>query len=118
MSSRRRAGGPRPIRRIGTGIGVEVALALALVLALGLGLGLPVAIADSARAEDADDEPAPQVSLKSLRDGAMILDAELTMPGSPQAVWDVVTDYDRLASFMPHFKSSHVLSRNGRTVVV
>ncbi|MES2322189.1 MAG: SRPBCC family protein [Pseudomonadota bacterium] len=36
----------------------------------------------------------------------------------PAAVWKVLTDYDRMAEFVPDMKATRVLSRNGNKAVV
>jgi ribosome-associated toxin RatA of RatAB toxin-antitoxin module len=37
---------------------------------------------------------------------------------SPAAVWKILTDYDRMAEFVPDLKTTKVLSRSGNKVVV
>lgn len=37
--------------------------------------------------------------------------AQVTIPASPQRIWVVLTDYDHLADFIPSLKSSRVLKR-------
>ena len=43
--------------------------------------------------------------------GRLEIESSVSVACSPQAAWDVITDYDRLGSFMPSFESRRV----GRT---
>ncbi len=44
--------------------------------------------------------------------------AEAEIDADPIAAWDVLTDYDRLAKFIPGMQESKVVSRTGSTVIV
>ncbi len=44
--------------------------------------------------------------------------AEAEIDADPIAAWDVLTDYDRLAKFIPGMQESKIVSRTGSTVIV
>lgn len=62
---------------------------------------------------------AQQVSVAtSARDGVVTVKASAEMQVDPRMVWDVISDYDHLAEFIPDMKSSRVVQRDGDTVIV
>lgn len=70
-----------------------------------------------ARTQDA--EPSSPVEVQVTREGdAFVVNASMKTPVSPREAWAVLTDFGRMAGFVPHVKKSTVLSRNGRTVRV
>ncbi|MEW6689551.1 MAG: SRPBCC family protein [Pseudomonadota bacterium] len=78
--------------------------ALALSAALGLAAGAAAAA---------------EVSVETLRRGAaleVVCRARLAAP--PEIVWDTLTDYDRLAEFIPGMRRSRVLERRGASAIV
>jgi ribosome-associated toxin RatA of RatAB toxin-antitoxin module len=79
----------------------------------------------------APEEPTPQELAESLRDGRVAV-TDVVHPdtavryGRATAIVDapstlvtrIVTDYARYAEFLPHFKTSRVLSRRGESAIV
>jgi carbon monoxide dehydrogenase subunit G len=62
---------------------------------------------------------APALSLETYRQGdAIAVFAEVEMDVDPKIAWDVLSDYDHLAQFVPDMSVSRVLSRAGNTVIV
>lgn len=62
-------------------------------------------------------EPVPDVAVQivgnEVRTGV-----SLFVPAPRERVWDVLTDFERMAEFLPDVTASRVLSRNGETVRV
>ena len=46
------------------------------------------------------------------------LDAKVEAPHAPNDVWQLLTDYEHLSSYMPNINSSRIVSRTGPTVQV
>lgn len=83
-------------------------------LSLGRGLGLVAALAACAAAHGAED-----VSVETHRVGeAVEVRASATLRVRREVVWATLTDYDRLAGFIPGFHESRVLERRGETAIV
>jgi carbon monoxide dehydrogenase subunit G len=62
---------------------------------------------------------AQALSLETYRQGeAVTVYAEVELDVDPGVAWDVLSDYDHLAQFVPDMSLSRVLSRTGNTVVV
>lgn len=62
-----------------------------------------------------DDAPAVEVQRHA---GAVLVDASMFVPVSPQQAWEVLTDYDHMSAFFPNLHSSRVIGReNGRITV-
>ena len=62
---------------------------------------------------------AQQLSIESsARNGVVTVKASAEMQVDPRTVWDVISDYDHLAEFIPDMKSSRVVQRDGDTVMV
>jgi ribosome-associated toxin RatA of RatAB toxin-antitoxin module len=80
------------------------ALSLALLLALPLG-------AADARADDISVEA-------QRREGALEVVCRALIEAPADLVWQTLTDYNRLAEFIPGMTRSRVLSRNGAVAVV
>ncbi|MEB5965301.1 SRPBCC family protein [Comamonas testosteroni] len=51
-------------------------------------------------------------------DEAVLVNATATMQVRPATAWNVISDYDHLAEFVPGMHSSRVLRRNGNQVLV
>lgn len=51
-------------------------------------------------------------------DGEYVIDGWLTVPVSPAVAMAVLTDYDRMASFLPDMAESRILSRDGDRLLV
>lgn len=66
-----------------------------------------------ALAADADGDLSVNVRKSA---GAVIVDARMAVPASQQQVWDVLTDYDRMAQFFPNLVSSRIAQRSGDTM--
>jgi ribosome-associated toxin RatA of RatAB toxin-antitoxin module len=62
---------------------------------------------------------AQQLSIESSAQGGVVtVRASAEMHVDPRTVWDVISDYDHLAEFIPDMKSSRVVQRDGDTVIV
>lgn len=62
---------------------------------------------------------AQQLSIESAAQGGVVtVRASAEMQVDPRMVWDVISDYDHLAEFIPDMKSSRVVQRDGDTVIV
>jgi ribosome-associated toxin RatA of RatAB toxin-antitoxin module len=62
-------------------------------------------------------EPIEQV-IERLPGSTRRLAAQLALPLGPQAVWDVLTDYERLPDFIPNLERSSLVERRGDVVVL
>jgi hypothetical protein len=51
-------------------------------------------------------------------DGVLLVEASAEIEGGIFQAWQVLTDYGRLAEFVPDVQSSRVISRNGNQVLV
>ena len=61
----------------------------------------------------------PMVSVRSeLRDGSVYVEAEATIAATFETIWEALTDYDRLSTFIPGMKSSRLLRYEGSTAFV
>jgi ribosome-associated toxin RatA of RatAB toxin-antitoxin module len=59
------------------------------------------------------------ITVEARREGdAVIVEARALLHADLEIAWDVLTDYDRYAEFIPDLKSSRVLARSGGTVIV
>jgi ribosome-associated toxin RatA of RatAB toxin-antitoxin module len=79
-------------------------------LSLALLLTLPLAAAD-ARAEEVSVEA-------QRREGALEVVCRALIEASAELVWQTLTDYNRLAEFIPGMTKSRVLSRSGPVAVI
>ena len=62
---------------------------------------------------------AQEISIHTARDGDFVMvSASAVMQVDLRIAWEVVSDYDHLAQFIPDMKSSRVVSRNGNSVRV
>ena len=62
---------------------------------------------------------AQEVSIETTRQGDyIVIDASVDLQTDVRIVWQVLTDYDRLAQFIPDLKSSRVVERNAEGAVV
>jgi len=52
------------------------------------------------------------------RSDLVTVSASAEMHVDPRTVWDVISDYDHLAEFIPNMRSSRVVQRNGDRVLV
>jgi carbon monoxide dehydrogenase subunit G len=53
------------------------------------------------------------------RDGATFtVEAEFSVAASPEEVWDVITDFDRMAQILMSVDASKIVSRNGNVIQV
>ena len=58
-------------------------------------------------------------SVRAWRDeDAVIVQAEAQLDASLETAWQVLTDYEHYAEFIPDLKSSRVLARSGNTAIV
>jgi carbon monoxide dehydrogenase subunit G len=65
--------------------------------------------------KDAGAAPAAEEwEIKVLREGGeLIVDATLYAPVTPREAWAVLTDFERMAQWVPNLQSSQVLSKPG-----
>lgn len=62
---------------------------------------------------------AQEISVHTHRDGdALVVEAEVDLTASRAQAWDVLTDYGRLAEFVPDLISSRVVERQGARVII
>jgi carbon monoxide dehydrogenase subunit G len=62
---------------------------------------------------------AQQVSIETSSQGDLItVTASAEMQVDPLTVWNVISDYDHLAEFIPDMHSSHVIQRDGDKLLV
>jgi len=62
--------------------------------------------------------PAEEWDIKAVRwEGEVIVDAIMYAPVAPREAWAVLTDFERMAEFVPNLQSSHVLSKPGEHLV-
>lgn len=78
----------------------------ALVLMLSVAPGVSPAIAQQAKVEARGEGESIHVT------------ASAEIEADPRTVWNVITDYDHLAEFIPYVRSSRVVLRDGDRVVV
>jgi len=62
-------------------------------------------------------EPIEQ-EIERLPSATRRLAAQLRLPLAEAAVWEVLTDYESLPSFIPNLMSSRLLNREGTTVLL
>jgi ribosome-associated toxin RatA of RatAB toxin-antitoxin module len=59
------------------------------------------------------------ITVETRREGdAVIVEARALINAELEIAWDVLTDYDRYAEFIPDLKSSRVVARSGGNVIV
>lgn len=68
-------------------------------------------VAARAAAPDAGE---PEVSLKE-EDGKYRVIATIHVPVAPGKAWEVLTDFDHMAEFIPYLQASHITQKKGRT---
>ncbi|HEY2818874.1 MAG TPA: SRPBCC family protein [Casimicrobiaceae bacterium] len=84
-----------------------VAFLIAMSGALALGP------ANAALAPDTD------IDVRASKDGEIVVvDVELSVTATPDEVWNVLTDYDHMASFVANLESSSIIARTGNTLDV
>src|SRR5882672_481739 len=67
-------------------------------------------------ANGASSEP---INVEARREGdAVIVEANALLHADLAIAWDVLTDYDRYAEFIPDLRSSRIVARSGGTVIV
>ncbi len=82
-----------------------------------LSLALAPALAGTASAQAPSD--GPEIAIDTERDGDYVtVAATADMAVEPRIAWEVLSDYDHLADFIPDMKSSRVVSRSGNSVRV
>jgi uncharacterized protein YndB with AHSA1/START domain len=87
------------------------------IMVLAFSVGAPYALAQTPSPGDGQDPSDIAVHLK--KDGEkFVIDVEMPVQASPQAVWDVLTDYDHMARFMGNVQSSRITDRQGNSVTV
>jgi|APIni6443716594_1056825.scaffolds.fasta_scaffold171424_2 carbon monoxide dehydrogenase subunit G len=105
---------PRCRRAPGQPTRASAPLAALALVALGVAAGCAAALlAAPARAQPAQ----PAVRIAVTRDGAnYYIDASLRTAAPPQVAWDVLTDFDRMATFAPNVETSRATARSGNRV--
>jgi hypothetical protein len=87
---------------------------------LSLLRSLPLAICfvvSSAVAQSAT--PSDEIEVDVRKDGDLVrVDIELTVESTRKEAWDVLTDYNSMASFVPSVESSVILKREGNELEV
>ena len=59
------------------------------------------------------------INVEARREGdAVIVEAYASLHADLEIAWDVLTDYDRYAEFIPDLKSSRIVARSSGTVIV
>jgi uncharacterized protein YndB with AHSA1/START domain len=48
----------------------------------------------------------------------VVIDVSMTVPASPQETWNVLTDYDHMAQFVPNLQASSIVARTDRALQV
>lgn len=61
---------------------------------------------------------APRVDIRTAPGGAFRLTGSFSVKASTAAAWGVITDYGRIAGFVPSVRESRVLRRRGRRVLI
>ncbi len=86
-------------------------LAGSLLFVLVATVSSPIAAADSPKPTD--------IAVAVHREGeAIVVDVNLVVQASPQEAWDVLTDYDHMARFVPSLTMSRIVGRSdGRLLV-
>lgn len=94
-------------------------------LALACGLACVLAATDVAAATPAVTSSAPpplELTVERVpgADGSMLyqIASSGTVAASPAAVWRVLTDYNRMADYVPDLKSARVVARDGDKVIL
>src|SRR6478672_8479301 len=87
---------------------------------LFLSLFLPLALHAAPAAAQAGQNKL-EVSVKRADSGGdkvFEVNAQGTVRASPQQVWKVLTDYERMVDFVPDLETSKVISRTGRKTII
>jgi ribosome-associated toxin RatA of RatAB toxin-antitoxin module len=62
---------------------------------------------------------AEEVAVEAEREGAAVrVTARATLEAAPELVWGTLTDFERLAGFIPGISRSHVIERHGNETIV
>lgn len=48
----------------------------------------------------------------------IVIDASMFVPVSTELAWEALTDYDNMATFLPHMESSRIIEKNPQRVLV
>jgi len=89
------------------------AIAAIWLLALAPAPGAVALQADAALPGDAD------IAVHVVKNGrSIVVDVDLPVNATALETWNVMTDYDNMASFVTNLESSAILSRNRDTLVV
>ena len=89
------------------------AIAAIWLLALAPAPGVVALQADAALPGDAD------IAVHVVKNGrSIVVDVDLPVNATALETWNVMTDYDNMASFVTNLESSAILSRNRDTLVV
>lgn len=63
--------------------------------------------------------PERDLNVRTERDGdAIHINVDMRVEVKPRRAWEVMTDFDRMAGFIPNLSSSKVVSRNGNRLKV
>ncbi len=62
----------------------------------------------------ADTPPDDNTKVKVQKNGdVVVIDLSMTVPATPQEVWDVLVDFDHMTQFLPNLDTSRILEKNG-----
>lgn len=85
-------------------------------------LGCALSFPGAARAETPPRTPAPALNVERVEgaEGGKVyrITASGTVAATQALAWQVLTDYDHLADFVPDLKSARVVNRDGARVIV
>lgn len=61
--------------------------------------------------------PDPEIRVQD-QDGTIVVDIAYRLPVSQRVAWEVLTDFNAMAEFVPNMEQSRVLQRDGRRILV
>jgi ribosome-associated toxin RatA of RatAB toxin-antitoxin module len=66
---------------------------------------------------DAVQDQETEIQIKKSGE-TLIVDVNLSVPASPHETWDVLTDYDHMAQFLPNLQFSKIIEAAGNKILV
>jgi ribosome-associated toxin RatA of RatAB toxin-antitoxin module len=91
---------------------LKIVLLLSVLAVLELHLGDGAGAAESGRAQK------PEVIVRDTLDGGYYAAGRLYIPALEAQVWDVISDYDDLAAYIPNMLESEVVTRQDSVIIV
>lgn len=61
--------------------------------------------------------PAPDIRVQD-QDGTIVVDITYHLPVNQRIAWEVLTDFDAMADFVPNMERSRILERDGKRMIV